>query len=289
MLFRSATYLEDGNIVFGVAIDGDVRAYPKRILAWHEMVKDRIAGRELNGVYCTLCGSMILYDATVNGVHHELGTSGFLYRSNKLMYDHATKSLWSTLEGTPVVGPLVGKGIELQTLRVVTTTWGAWRKRHPGTTVLSLDTGHQRDYDEGAAYRDYFSSDRLMFGVPKLDARLPNKAEVLALRTSRSPADQLAISAGFLGANRVYHDRIGSQPLVVLTDASGANRVYESGSVRFTGWDGESAVRDSTGRTWKMTEDGLSGPQGASFKRLPAHRAFWFGWYAAYPATRLVK
>ena len=128
-----------------------------------------------------------------------------------------------------------------------------------------------------------------MFGVPKLDARLPNKAEVLALRTSRTPADQLAISAGFLSANRVYHDRIGSQPFVVLTDASGANRVYESGDLRFASWDGESAVRDSAGRTWNMTEDRLSGPAGASLKRLPAHRAFWFGWYAAYPATRLVK
>ena len=286
---QQATYLAESDVVFGVAIDGDVRAYPKRILAWHEMVKDRIAGRELNGVYCTLCGSMILYDATAGGVHYELGTSGFLYRSNKLMYDHASKSLWSTLSGEPVVGPLVGKGIELQTLRVVTTTWGEWKKRHPGTTVLSLDTGHQRDYDEGAAYRDYFSNDRLMFGVPKLDPRLPNKAEVLALRASGTPADQLAIAADFLAANRVYHGRLGSLPFVVLTDASGANRVYESVNHRFATWDGEATVRDSTGRTWKLTEDELAGPGGAVLKRLPAHRAFWFGWYAAYPATRLVK
>ena len=286
---RQAGYLADGDIVFGVAIDGDVRAYPKRILAWHEMVKDRIAGRELNGVYCTLCGSMILYDTTVNGVHYELGTSGFLYRSNKLMYDHATKSLWSTLSGEPVVGPLVGKDIELQTLRVVTTTWGEWKKRHPGTTALSLDTGHQRDYAEGAAYREYFASDRLMFGVPKLDPRLPNKAEVLALRASGKAADQLAIAADFLAANRVYHDRLGAQAFVVLTDASGANRVYESANLRFASWDGESEVRDSAGNAWKLTEDRLDGPGGASLKRLPAHRAFWFGWYAAYPATRLVK
>ena len=284
-----ASYLADGDIVFGVAIDGDVRAYPKRILAWHEMVKDQIAGRELNGVYCTLCGSMILYDASANGVHYELGTSGFLYRSNKLMYDHATKSLWSTLTGEPVVGPLVGKGIELQTLRVVTTTWGEWKKRHPGTSVLSLDTGHQRDYGEGAAYREYFASDRLMFGVPKLDGRLPNKAEVLALRTSSKPAEQLAISADFLVANRVYHDRVGGQAFVVLTDRSGANRVYESTVHRFTIWDGDAAVRDSTGRTWTLTEDRLTRPNGATLNRLPAHRAFWFGWYAAFPATRLVK
>ena len=75
---RQASYLADDNIVFGIAIDGDVRAYPRRILAWHEMFKDRIAGREMNGVYCTLCGSMILYEAKVGGVHYELGTSGFL-------------------------------------------------------------------------------------------------------------------------------------------------------------------------------------------------------------------
>ncbi len=131
---RAASYLADDDIVFGVAIDGDVRAYPKRILAWHEMVKDTIAGRPLNGVYCTLCGAMILYDVTVDGVHHELGTSGFLYRSNKLMYDHASKSLWSTLTGTPVVGPLAGRGIELKLLHVVTTTWQEWNKRHPRTS-----------------------------------------------------------------------------------------------------------------------------------------------------------
>ena len=286
---ESATYLAGDDIVFGVAIEGDVRAYPKRILAWHEMFRDRIAGRPLNGVYCTLCGSMILYDVTVKGVHHVLGTSGFLYRSNKLMYDHATKSLWSTLTGTPVVGPLVGKDIELKTLYIVTTTWKEWRKRHPRTLVLSLDTGHQRDYGEGAAYRDYFATDRLMFGVPKLDDRLPNKAEVLALRFAGSPGEQLAVSAEFLRANRVYHDKLGRQEFVVLTDASGANRVYEASGVRFAGWDGEALARDGAGGEWKMSENSLDGPGGASLKRLPAHRAFWFGWYAAYPATRLVK
>ena len=286
---QQAGYLGEDNVVFGVAIDGDVRAYPKRILAWHEMFRDKIAGRELNGVFCTLCGSMILYDVTVGGVHHKLGTSGFLYRSNKLMYDQATKSLWSTLTGTPVVGPLVNKSIELRTLPMVTTTWGEWKKRHPQTTVLSLDTGHHRDYAEGAAYSDYFATDRLMFGVPVLDSRLPNKAEVLALRAAGKPADPLAIAADFLAVNRVYHDRVGAQEIVVLTSASGANRVYDSTGLRLESWDGLAAARDSAGRTWRVTEDQLIGPGEATRGRLPAHRAFWFGWYAAYPGTRLVK
>jgi hypothetical protein len=272
-----------------VAIDGDLRAYPKRILAWHEMVKDRIAGRELNGVYCTLCGATILYDTTVNGVQHELGTSGFLYRSNKLMYDQATKSLWSTLSGTPVVGALVGQGIELRSLYVVTTTWKEWKKRHPNTTALSLDTGHARDYREGAAYRDYFATDQLMFGVPKLDARLPNKAEVLALRFADAPGEPLAIAADFLLAHRVHHERIGARSMVVLTDVSGANRVYATGAHRFVEWSGDEQVRDSRGGLWRVEEAGLRGPSGQTLARLPAHRAFWFGWVAAYPATRLVK
>ena len=271
---REATWLQDDNIVFGVAIDGDVRAYPKRILAWHEMFKDRIGGQELAGVYCTLCGALVLYDVTVAGVQHELGTSGFLYRSNKLMYDHATKSLWSTLTGSPVVGPLVGKGIELKSLYVVTTTWKEWRTRHPNTQVLSLDTGHQRDYSEGAAYQDYFATNRLMFTVPKHDSRLPNKAEILALRLPQTPGQPLAIAADFLAKRPVYQDRIGNLNLVVLTDASGANRVYESREWAFASWDKAAAARDSQGNVWQVDESRLTGPNGQTLNRLPAHRAF---------------
>ncbi|MDH4390204.1 MAG: DUF3179 domain-containing protein [Aquabacterium sp.] len=284
-----AGWLADDDIVFGVAIDGDVRAYPKRILAWHEMVKDRIAGRELNGVYCTLCGAMVLYDTTVDGVHHELGTSGFLYRSNKLMYDHATKSLWSTLTGTPVVGPLVGQGITLRSLHLVTTTWKAWRQRHPTTRVLSPDTGHLRDYSEGAAYRRYFATDELMFNVPRRDTRLANKAEVLALRFAQAPGDALAISAQRLLAERVLHAQVGPVRLVVLTDDSGANRVYQADGAALLSWNGQDRALDAAGVAWRVAEDGLHGPLGQVRQRLPAHRAFWFGWVAAFPTTRLVK
>jgi Protein of unknown function (DUF3179) len=290
---KEATWLGDDNIVFGVAINGDVRAYPKRILAWHEMFKDRIGGLEMAGVYCTLCGALVMYDVTSNGVQHELGTSGFLYRSNKLMYDHATKSMWSTLTGSPVVGPLVGKGIELKSLYVVTTTWKEWRARHPATTVLSLETGHQRDYNEGVAYRDYFATDQLMFNVPKNDTRLPNKAEVLALRapasSDKTGGDTLAISADFLSTRPVYALRMGNTNMVVLTDTSGANRVYEAKDTSFASWDSASTARDIQGGVWKMDEAQLTGPSGELLKRLPAHRAFWFGWHAAFPDTRLIK
>ena len=283
-----ATYLNDSDVVFGVSFGGQARAYPKRILAWHEMVKDHVGGLSINGVYCTLCGSMIIYETEVDGEHYELGTSGFLYRSNKLMYDHGTKSMWSTLKGRPVVGKLVGEGIQLKTRYVVTTTWGQWKADHPDTDVLSLNTGHRRDYGEGVAYRNYFATDELMFNVPKVDKRLKNKDEVLIVRAGG--VEPIAISANFLNRNRVYHDKMGDVTFVVVTDESGANRVYESGETRFDRHLDKAHVVSKDGKQWTVTEDALvSEDKTESFKRLSAHRAFWFGWFADHPDVRLVK
>ncbi|MEZ5583296.1 MAG: DUF3179 domain-containing (seleno)protein [Candidatus Competibacteraceae bacterium] len=284
----AADYLQDDNIVFGLAINGAARAYPKRILAWHEMPSMKSAGCRVAGVYCTLCGTVIPYVTTYKGVNHQLGTSGFLYRSNKLMYDQATQSLWNTLWGNPVIGPLAEQDIVLERLSIVTTTWGEWRRRHPDTLVLSLDTGHRRDYSEGAAYRDYFATDELMFTVPKRDGRLKNKDEVLALLFPQTPDEPLAISADYLTRHPLYQDRIGSRDFVVLTDRSGANRVYETQGVVFTDWDQDRTVKDSQGTVWTLSEDRLASTDGRALNRLPAHRAFWFGWFSAYTHTRLV-
>ena len=222
-------------------------------------------------------------------MNHRLGTSGFLYRSNKLMYDLDTQSLWSTMLGAPVVGPLAGKGIALKSGAVVTTSWGEWRRRHPGTRVLSLDTGHRRDYAEGAAYRDYYATDELMFSVPALDTRLKNKDEVFTVLLPRHPEAPLAISAAFLAASPVHHDAIEDTALVVLTDPSGANRAYASEDVTFTRYDGDRSVEDGSGTIWTMDEHALTAEDGRVLRRIPAQRAFWFGWYAAFPNTRLVR
>jgi len=284
---NEAVYLDNDNVVFGISINGDFRAYPKRILAWHEMFVDEIGGESIAGVYCTLCGTVIAYNTKLNGKNYNLGTSGFLYRSNKLMYDKATQSLWNTIEGEPVIGPLAGKGIELNSHSVVTTTWGEWKKLHPSTKVLSLDTGHDRNYDEGNAYKDYFGSDDLMFNVPELDNRLLNKDEVLIVRTNEYQKDPLAISAKYLKKNRIHHDKIGNTEFVVLTDKSGGNRVYESKGQTFKKLK-NITVKDSEGVTWKIEEDKLISPDGMILERLPYHRIFWFAWYNTYKNTRLV-
>jgi hypothetical protein len=209
------------------------------------------------------------------------------------MFDEESGSLWSTLDGKPVVGALVGSGLTLEMEPVVTTTWGEWRRSHPQTTVLSLATGFDRDYGDGVAYRDYFATDRLMFRVPRLDTRLNNKDEVLGLLLPAIGGGRQAIAffVGFLQANRVFHGTYEGRTLVVLTTPGGANRVYESGVVRVVKWQDAETVVDSAGRRWRVTEGGLVG-QGdgpANLPRVPAARAFWFGWYAQFPETVLIK
>lgn len=295
-----ASYLDDDNVVFGFYLDGAARAYPKRILAWHELALDRVGDRELAIVYCTLCGTVIPFDARVGGRVLTFGTSGLLYRSNKLMFDHETASLWSSLTGEPVVGPVVELKLELSALPVVTTTWREWRTRHPDTLVLSLDTGFQRDYSEGAAYRAYFATDELMFGVSLRDGRLPNKAEVFLVRSTSAPdakaaprtdTPPFAISTRILAERPVFHTDVDGTNIVVVTSAAGASRAYASATHRFATTDGNDTVRDDDGREWVAEEDFLVAKfdSGLRLPRLAGHRAFWFGWYAQHPDTVLVE
>ncbi len=285
---EEATYLGASDIVFGVFLNGEAKAYPKRILAWHEFFVDKFGHQHIAGVYCTLCGTVIAYDMTHEGIFHDLGTSGFLYRSNKLMYDQATQSLWNTIEGRPVVGPLIKEDITLKSYPVVTTTWLDWHSKHPYTKVLSLDTGHDRNYAEGEAYRDYFATDRLMFPVPSLDNRLKNKDEVLIVRAPGYRNDPLAISVKYLIKKRMFQERIGDSKFVILTDKSGATRVFQSHDVDFKAYQNETLI-DKKGRTWKVAETEISLPDGTAFERIPSHHIFWFAWYNAYPETRLVR
>ncbi|WP_051336167.1 DUF3179 domain-containing protein [Aquimarina latercula] len=287
---NNARYLNNNDIVFGISVNGDVRAYPKRILAWHEMFTDIVGDTPVAGVYCTLCGTVILYKTEKDGIQYQMGTSGFLYRSNKLMYDQKTQSLWNTLWGKPVIGPLVEKGIELEYLSVVTTTWGAWKKRHPNTTVLSLQTGHKRDYGEGVAYKNYFSTDQLMFSVPKKDKRLKNKQEILAIRLPTETDENIAISSKFLKKNNIYQNQINNKNITVFTDKSGSHRVYFTAKTKFISYNKQSTATDQKGNTWTIYEDRLENNKTKEIAyRLPTHNAFWFGYKAAFPDTKLIK
>ena len=164
---------------------------------------------------------------------------------------------------------------------------------HPDTTVLSLDTGHQRDYREGVAYRAYFRTDDLMFDVPERDDRLDNKDEVLVmlLEDARAARRPLAVSADFLEDHRLHLEEHAGRRLLIVTSREGANRVYDAGSTNFERLAGDLLVVDAEGGRWQVTEDALidTSDPARQAPRVAAQRAFWFGWYSQFPETRLVR
>ena len=143
------SWYSDNGIVFAVVVGGEARAYPRHIMEIHEMVNDTVGGRRLGFPYCTLCGSAQAYftDDVPDGVATPvLRTSGLLTRSNKVMYDLVTKSVFDTFTGEAVSGPLRERGVVLNQATVVTTTWGEWKAAHPDTTIVAEDGGIGRRY-----------------------------------------------------------------------------------------------------------------------------------------------
>ena len=298
-----ADYITPTELVFGVEINGDARAYPLRILDWHEMANDVVGGVPVALAYCTLCGAGVLFDTRVGDATYEFGSSGFLMRSNKLMYDRTTYTLWNQLTGEPVLGKLADGSIELKRLPVVVTRWQAWLERHPETQVLSLQTGHLRDYTPGNPYGGYFASPDTMFPAGDPAKRLPDKARIFALYIDGQPH---AYATADVVRERVVNDTVGDTAVVVIAggpdlkgvgidrirgpvvwDAGAEVRAYERGDQTFEPAEGVEQVRDAQGRLWQITEDALVGPDGQTLDRLGGHLAYWFGWVSYYPRTTL--
>lgn len=273
-----ADYLLADDLVFGVEIDGDARAYPLRIMGWHEMFNEVIGGVPVALAYCTLCGAGILFETEVEGRAEPLvfGSSGLLYRSNKLMFDRQTDSLWNQFTGEPVAGPLVDSGIRLKIRPVAITSWGRWRSLHPDTKVLSLDTGYARDYGSGVVYQAYFASDDLMFPAVVDERQHKQKDYVFGIRdVAHSKAWPLEAFAG--GA--VINDAIGPRELVLIGDeATRTVRAYERRGRVFEAVDGDSDALTAADGTWRVGEEELTGPDGTRLPRVPGHVAYWFAW-----------
>ena len=304
-----ADWLGPQEAVFGIFINGEARAYPLRIMDWHEMTNDIVGGVPFSLAYCTLCGAGIAYDGRApNGELYTFGTSGFLYRSNKLMYDRVTGTLWNQFTGKPVLGELVGatdtegNPLQLDLLPVVLTTWEEWLAQHPGTDVIDINTGYYRPYEPGMPYGEYFSESGTMFPVWLESNELSRKNFVYGLRIG---GDRKAYRVTAIARERVVNDAVGDQPVVLVAargevQTSGNHErigpvVYDSGGeVRaferdrfFTPGDGPDALLDAEGGEWRVTEEALLGPGGERLERINGHLAYWFGWYAFYPDTEV--
>ena len=271
---EAAAWLRPDDEVVGVSINGDARAFPVRLIARHEMVNDTIGGAPVSLAYCTLCGSAIVYDGRLRGEVYRFGTSGLLYRSNKLMYDRTTRTLWNQFTGQPAWGALAGQALRLTPIASTNTTWAAWLSMNPDSSVLDIETGFLFDYAPGAAYAEYNAGDDLMFAVPVDDGRLAPREVVFVVRTQDGVSAYAIADLRSLG---VVNDRVGDLPIVVVATADGMGaRAFERGGRRFTAADAAGVVVDESGGRWTVGEDALVGADGETLPRVNGSNAFWF-------------
>ena len=243
--------------ILGVFLNGQARAYPVRILNWHEVVNDRFPGpsgdRAVVVTYCPLCGTGMAFDPPARAGAAGFGVSGLLYNSDVLLYDRATQSLWSQILATAISGPL--KGTRLQPVPLTHTSWVDWRRRHPATEVLSTDTGFERDYVRDP-YAGYDRIQRLMFDVQHRDDRFPLKEWVLGLQVNGVPkAYPFSALARTVDARGELSDTVGGKKLRIRYDRA----------------HGTAEAFDDQGRL------------------LPGTMAYWFAWVAFHPKTEVLR
>ena len=211
------TWLNDDDFILGVVVSGHARAYPVRILNWHEIVNDRIGKKRFVISYCPLCGSGMAFDT-----EDQFGVSGMLYQSDVLLYDRKTETLWSQLMMRAVAGPRTGE--TLKSLPVIHTTWKTWIKKYPDTTVLSRHTGYYRDYNRNP-YGSYGKSRSIYFPIRNYDNRLHPKTWVIGLEldgNSRAWEISAIKQTGEIHESWKHHQLIirNRQGVVEIVDAS---------------------------------------------------------------------
>ncbi len=295
-------WLEPREPVMVVRREGRVKAYPLRILIYHEIVNDRIAGLPVAVTYCPLCNTALVFDRRLDGGPVEFGTTGRLRNSDLVMYDRRNETWWQQATGRAIVGELAGRRLEF--LPSTMLSWEKVKELHPGARVLSRETGHGRDYGRNP-YAGYEERGPIpTFAPTGSDGRLPAMERVVTL-----PAVEEGWAAphGLLRERRVANVRPDGEPLVVFwepgqSSAVDAGRVAGGRDVGQTAvfrreadartltfeWREGAFTDRETGSRWNLAGEAVAGPlEGTSLEAVPHGDHFWFAWVAFRPETRL--
>ena len=281
-------YLENSDIVFGLVHNGEVLAFPQRILVWHEIVNDLVGGERISITYCPLTGSSIAYKGELGVTNTTFGTSGSLINSNLLMYDRNSSSYWPQIHSQAVSGEL--KGHRLERIHMLWTTWARWMTEYPDSLVLSIDTGYVRNYyrDPYGSYQDkdsYYFNENTIFPVMNYDDRLTRKDVVIGIDVYDA---QYAVDKSYVRQEKVVNLDVGSEKVVLFYDAEldavrAFSRTINGQNYTFS-YDNGSFIDDETSRIWN--KEGVSGLSTLSV--VDNFDVMWFAWVAFYPNTGLL-
>ncbi|MYE47582.1 MAG: DUF3179 domain-containing protein [Chloroflexi bacterium] len=301
-LDEASDWLSAESPVIAFQHNGEARAYPLQILTWHEIVNDVVGGEPVIITYCPLCNSAIAFSRLVNGEERTFGVSGTLRRSDLIMYDRETQTLWQQLTGEAIVGR--DTGVVLEFLPAQLVSFEEFRAAFEDGVVLSRETGHSRNYGENP-YVLYDSRDGTLFPVGEFSDQLSAKERVLTLELGGETA---AFPFSALSRLVVIEAEVGGEQVVAfwqpgqvsaLDDAFivGSRNVGSAGAfspfldgerLRFEAREG-AIVDIATGSTWDVLGRAVGGPlAGAQLTPLVSGNHFWFAWAVFQPETRVI-
>lgn len=277
---------------------GEARAYPLRLLIWHEAVNDWLGGSPLLVTYCPRCNSAAVFERITGTRTPEFRAASVLRSENRVLFDEATESWWQQASGESVAGEFAG--LRLRPAESALISWDDFKRAYPDGTVLSQSSGFDLDYE----FNPYFNVD---FSQPppsagEIDPLLPARARVLGLL---GDADTLAVPFSALNFSPAVNVTVGGAPVAVfwqrgtsspLSSANVAQGRDVGAAVAFDArLEGQrltfraergAFLDEQTGSTWSITGEALDGPLAGSRLRVFPHvNSFWSCWSAFRPGA----
>lgn len=298
----SVTFMQDKDFVAAVMIDGTVKAYPYRIMDWHEVVNDKIKNSYYAFTFCPLTGSALAWDRTFEGEPVEFGVSGLLLNNNLVAYDRKTDSYWSQMLAKSVAKERAGE--EAEQIDVFETQWKTFKKLYPDADFLARSkTGFNFPYADQRVYGNYrYNDDQILYPLEDLDSashgpsapsRLPNKTLVHGIIGDNE--HQAYPINNFPASMTVYHDQLQNTEYVIigsdsLTFAASFKRTLNGRKLTFEAVQDQypAVMRDESGNQWDVFGRAVSGPdKGSRLETTQSYNAYWFAWNAFWPQTTI--
>ena len=286
--------LEPNDLVLGVSLDGQYRAYPLPQLLANPVINDVIGSRAVTVAYEPLCGFPAAYDRG-NAAQPEIPAmhwAGLVYRSSRLLYTQShgndekpVTRLWDPCTNRSVSGGSATAVERLPLANATVTSWSAWRSSYPQTTLMDTAQAPRASDESLAAHDQYIGSPTIVYPVHINNTDVPAKDRMLLIDMGdRDDAIRLAE----LKSRSVLNHRFGQDGVVIVVEnpLTCTIRVYRrpDGQI-FAPSEFVDRIYGSGGGIWKVTEDALIGPDGEALERLPSRGLFWFSVDGLNPMT----
>lgn len=275
------------NLVIGVAINNEAKAYPIEVIGYHHQVRDTIGGEAVMITYCTVCRTGRVYSPRVHGKPENFRLVG-MDHFNAMFEDATTKSWWRQQNGTAIAGPL--KGSVLKEIFSQQMALGAWLALHPNSYVLQPDSNFRKQY----ADLDGYDEDTLQSSLEKRDsASWQLKSWVIGVNVNKNFK---AYDWNKVAKNKLIEDDFEDIPLL-LTMSNDERSFYalsrntDNGILHFAYDSTFSFLRDDkTGSTWNINGLCIDGTlKGHQLKPVQAYQEFWHSWKTFHPRTMVHK